>query len=99
MQKRSNRWQITSALTVGEHISFLFKPDSTYFTHVAPKNGSSKRARKEFLKELKSKSIELRQIQVGLIRCDETAVNTEVKKGVTQILVTSLQQPCCWLVC
>ena len=58
-----------------------------------------KRARKEFLKELKSKSIELRQIQVGLIRCDETAVNTEVKKGVTQILVTSLQQPCCWLVC
>ena len=96
MQKRSNQWQITPTITVEKHVSFLFEPVSTYFTHVAPKTGSSERARKELLKELKSKSIELHRTQVQ--GCDGTAVNTEVKKRVIPILETSLQRSLSWLV-
>ena len=69
---------------------FFLEPGSTYFTHVAPKSGSSKQARKELLNELTS------YLSIG---CDRTAVNTEVKKQMVQILETSLQRPCSWLVC
>ena len=77
-EKRLNRWQVRPAITIKKYISFLFEPHSTCFTHVAPKNDSSKRARKELLKELKSKSIELHHNQV--LGCNGPAVNTEVKK-------------------
>ena len=91
MQKRSNRLQVRPTTTIEEHISILFESGSTYFTHVAPKNGSSERARKELHKELKSKSIELHHIQV--IECDVTLANTEIKKRVIKILEISLQWP------
>ena len=61
-------------------------PGSAYFTHVELKSASSERARKELPKELKSKLIKLHHNQV--ICCDGSAVNTEVKKGVIQILET-----------
>ena len=54
----------TPTITIKEHISLLFEPRSAYFSHVAPKNGSSETARKELLRELKSKSIELHSNQV-----------------------------------
>ena len=77
-EKRLSQWQVRPTITTKEHISLLSEPRSTYFTHVAPKNGCSKRAKKELLKELKSQSIKLHHNQVQ--GCDGTAINTEVKK-------------------
>ena len=80
-----------------EHISIVFEPGSSYFTHVSPNNGTSKSIAKEILDALKSKSIDLEKIQA--IGCDGTAVNTGVKKGVIRILETTLERPLQWLVC
>ena len=51
-KKISKQRQITPKI-IEKHISFLFEPDSTYFTQVAPQNRSTESTRKELLKALK----------------------------------------------
>ena len=84
-------------ITSEEHISIVFEPGSSYFTHVSPNSGTSKSIAKEILDALKSKSIDLEKIQA--IGCDGTAVNTGVKERVIRILETTLNKPLQWLIC
>ena len=83
VQEKMADGKLHRQITSEEHISIVFEPGSSYFTHVSPNSGTSKSIAKEILDALKSKSIDLEKIQA--IGCDGTAVNTGVKKGVIRM--------------
>ena len=82
---------------VEEHVSIISEPGSSYFCHIAPSGGSSNAITQAILSSLDK--YDVKKVEIKVIGCDGTAVNTGTRSGVIRLMEENLQAPVHWFVC
>ena len=82
---------------VEEHVSIISESGSSYFCHIVPSGGSSNAITQAIFSSLDK--YDVKKVEIKVIGCDGTAVNTGTRSGVIRLMEENLQAPVHWFVC